>query len=58
MAGNIYDLVLITYAYTFLNKIVGISYLDLTIIFSLGLIGRVIEQVYSERLQIKEEERS
>ncbi|PVU77012.1 MFS transporter, partial [Acidianus hospitalis] len=41
-AGNIYDLVLITYAYTFLNKIVGISYLDLTIIFSLGLIGRVI----------------
>ncbi|BDC18861.1 MFS transporter [Acidianus sp. HS-5] len=41
-AGNIYDLVLITYAYTFLNKILGLSYLDLTIIFSLGLIGRVV----------------
>jgi SHS family lactate transporter-like MFS transporter len=41
-AGNIYDLVLITYAYQFLHEILGLSYFDLTLLFSLGLIGRVV----------------
>ncbi|AWR96830.2 MFS transporter [Acidianus sulfidivorans JP7] len=41
-AGNIYDLVLITYAYDFLHKYLGLSYFELTLLFSLGLIGRVI----------------
>ena len=41
-AGNIYDLVLLTYTYPFLHEFLGLSYLDLTVLFSLGLIGRVI----------------
>ncbi|WP_187152764.1 MFS transporter [Acidianus manzaensis] len=41
-AGNIYDLVLITYAYTFLHQYLGLTYFELTLLFSLGLIGRVI----------------
>ncbi|BFH74009.1 MFS transporter [Sulfurisphaera javensis] len=41
-AGNIYDLVLITYTYPFLHKFFGLTYFELTLLFSLGLIGRVI----------------
>lgn len=41
-AGSVYDLVLLTYTYPFLHEFLGLSYLDLTVLFSLGLIGRVI----------------
>jgi SHS family lactate transporter-like MFS transporter len=41
-AGNIYDLVLITYAYEFLHQYLHLSYPELTLLFSLGLVGRVI----------------
>ncbi|AWR93671.1 MFS transporter [Acidianus brierleyi] len=40
-AGNIYDLVLITYTYEFLHQYLHLSYPELTLLFSLGLVGRV-----------------
>jgi len=40
-AGNIYDLVLITYTYEFLHQYLRLSYPELTLLFSLGLVGRV-----------------
>ena len=41
-AGNIYDLLLITYVYSYLMTYFSLNYLDITILFSLGLIGRVL----------------
>ncbi len=41
-AGNIYDLVLITYIYTELEKAYGINIFLVSLLFSLGLIGRFI----------------
>ena len=40
--GNVYDLVLLTFAYSFMEKLFGLNFFQLTILFSLGLIGRVI----------------
>ncbi|BDC19509.1 MFS transporter [Acidianus sp. HS-5] len=41
-AGNIYDLLLITYVYGALEKAFNLNYFEISILFSLGLIGRVI----------------
>ncbi|PVU69293.1 MFS transporter [Sulfolobus sp. SCGC AB-777_L09] len=41
-AGNIYDLLLITYVYSYLMSYFSLSYFDITILFALGLIGRVL----------------
>lgn len=41
-AGNIYDLLLITYVYSFLEKIFNLSFFDISLLFSLGLLGRVV----------------
>lgn len=41
-AGNIYDLLLITYVYSYLEIAFSLNYLDISILFALGLIGRVI----------------
>jgi len=41
-AGNIYDLLLITYVYSFLEKIFNLSFFDVSLLFSLGLLGRVV----------------
>ena len=41
-AGNIYDLLLITYVYGVLQKVFNLNYFEISILFSLGLIGRVI----------------
>ncbi len=41
-AGNIYDLLLITYVYSELEKVFNLNYFEISILFSLGLIGRVI----------------
>ncbi|BDC18868.1 MFS transporter [Acidianus sp. HS-5] len=41
-AGNIYDLLLITYVYSYLMSAFSLNYLDISILFALGLIGRVI----------------
>jgi SHS family lactate transporter-like MFS transporter len=49
-AGNIYDLVLITYAYTFLHNYLHISYIYLTLLFALGLLGRAVGALYFGRL--------
>ncbi len=49
-AGNIYDLVIITYAYTFLHSYLGISYVYLTLLFALGLVGRAVGALYFGRL--------
>lgn len=49
-AGNIYDLVLITYAYTFLHSYLHISYIYLTLLFALGLLGRAVGALYFGRL--------
>ncbi|MQL54390.1 MFS transporter [Acidianus ambivalens] len=40
-AGNIYDLLLITYVYSYLMIAFSLNYLDISILFALGLIGRV-----------------
>jgi SHS family lactate transporter-like MFS transporter len=40
-AGNIYDLLLITYVYSYLMVAFSLNYPDLSILFALGLIGRV-----------------
>lgn len=41
-AGNIYDLLIITYVYEYLEKYLGLNTLDGTLLFALGLIFRVI----------------
>jgi SHS family lactate transporter-like MFS transporter len=41
-AGNIYDLLLITYVYSYLMSYFSLNYFDITILFALGLIGRVL----------------
>ncbi|WP_054846782.1 hypothetical protein [Sulfuracidifex tepidarius] len=49
-AGNIYDLVIITYAYTFLHSHLDIPYAYLTVLFALGLAGRAIGAFYFGKL--------
>ncbi len=49
-AGNIYDLVIITYAYTFLHYHLGIPYAYLTVLFALGLVGRALGAFYFGKL--------
>ncbi|QGR19606.1 MFS transporter [Stygiolobus azoricus] len=41
-AGNIYDLLLITYVYPYIEAAYSLSYLGISALFALGLIGRVI----------------
>ncbi len=41
-AGNIYDLLLMTYVYYYLMRAFSLSYFEVSILFSLGLVGRVI----------------
>jgi len=45
-AGNIYDLLLLTYVYSYFKKVYLLSILDFSILFALGLIGRVIGGSY------------
>ncbi|PVU69119.1 MFS transporter [Sulfolobus sp. SCGC AB-777_L09] len=45
-AGNIYDLLLLTYVYSYFEKVYSLSILDFSILFALGLIGRVIGGSY------------
>ncbi len=52
-AGNIYDLLLLTFAYSFFEKVYGINYFGFSILFSLGLIGRAIGGTYFGRLADK-----
>ncbi|BDC18644.1 MFS transporter [Acidianus sp. HS-5] len=48
--GNVYDLVLLTFVYPFMEKLFGLSFFQLTVLFSLGLIGRVIGAVIFGRI--------
>jgi SHS family lactate transporter-like MFS transporter len=41
-AGNIYDLLLLTYVYSYLERVYGLDFFGYTVLFALGLIGRVI----------------
>jgi len=41
-AGNIYDLLLMTYVYYYIMRAFSLSYFEVSILFALGLIGRVI----------------
>lgn len=41
-AGNIYDLLIVTYVYTYLSKYLGMDTVEGTLLFALGLIFRVI----------------
>jgi len=41
-AGNIYDLLLITYVYGILENMFNLNYFEISILFALGLIGRVL----------------
>ena len=41
-AGNIYDLTILTYVYTFFAKTFGLDYFSFSILFALGLIGRAL----------------
>ncbi|BCU70300.1 MFS transporter [Stygiolobus caldivivus] len=52
-AGNIYDLLLLTYVYSFLEKEYGIDFFEFTILFALGLIGRVIGGTYFGKIADK-----
>lgn len=45
-AGNIYDLLLLTYVYSYLEKVYGLDFFGYTVLFALGLIGRVIGGTY------------
>ncbi|MBB5254661.1 MFS transporter [Sulfurisphaera ohwakuensis] len=52
-AGNIYDLLLLTFVYSFFEKVYGLNYFDFSILFALGLIGRAIGGTYFGRLADK-----
>lgn len=41
-AGNIYDLLLLTYVYSYFEKVYGLTLLTFSVLFALGLIGRAI----------------
>ncbi|ARM76158.1 MFS transporter [Acidianus manzaensis] len=41
-AGNIYDLLLMTYVFIELEKVFSLNYFEVSILFSLGLLGRVV----------------
>lgn len=41
-AGNIYDLLIVTYVYAYLSKYLGMDTVEGTLLFALGLIFRVI----------------
>jgi SHS family lactate transporter-like MFS transporter len=45
-AGNIYDLLLLTYVYSYLERVYGLNFFGYTVLFALGLIGRVIGGAY------------
>jgi SHS family lactate transporter-like MFS transporter len=45
-AGNIYDLLLLTYVYSYLERVYGLDFFGYTVLFALGLIGRVIGGTY------------
>ena len=45
-AGNIYDLLLLTYVYSYLERVYGLDFFGYTVLFALGLIGRVIGGAY------------
>jgi len=45
-AGNIYDLLLLTYVYSYLERVYGLDFFGYTVLFALGLIGRVIGGSY------------
>ncbi len=52
-AGNIYDLLIITYVYSYIEKTFGISYTLVSLLFSLGLLGRVVGGTLFGRLADK-----
>ncbi|NON62416.1 MFS transporter [Acidianus sp. RZ1] len=41
-AGNIYDLLLMTYVYSYLEEAYHINFFSVSLLFSLGLLGRVV----------------
>ncbi|MCY0858827.1 MAG: MFS transporter [Sulfolobaceae archaeon] len=41
-AGNIYDLLIVTYIYPYLEKAYSLNFAGVTLLFALGLIGRVV----------------
>lgn len=41
-AGNIYDLTILTYVYSYFSTHYGLNYLTFSLLFSLGLIGRAV----------------
>jgi len=45
-AGNIYDLLLLTYVYSYQERVYGLDFFGYTVLFALRLIGRVIDGTY------------
>lgn len=41
-AGNIYDLLLLTYVYSYLMQAFSLNYFDISVIFALGLIAGLL----------------